>query len=174
MNFLAALVLVTQAQGDGFPSRASTPEGVACDLARAFMNLDSKLFQSSCLAMPIRGKSGEEYNDFLLGVSSKLDLDRKTEAIPRDIPKQIKKVWKSRHLSREGPASTAYALYQLKDVMFVDVETELNSGEIFKCRTLVFQLADKSWRALPRPDLYPLLSTGLNDEPASKEEIPRK
>jgi len=34
---------------DGFPSGNATPEGAACDLARAFIKTDAELFKKSCI-----------------------------------------------------------------------------------------------------------------------------
>lgn len=174
MILAAALFAFAVAQGDGLPAGTAGPEAVACDLARAFMKLDSKLFRSSCIEPLGEGKSGQEYRSFLEGVSANLDKDRKAGAKPDAVPKRISKLFQARHLSKNGPGSTAYALYDLQDVMFVDVVSELNDGSTFKCRTLVFQLKDKTWRALPRPDLYPLLSAGLNEESDSTVEVPAK
>jgi hypothetical protein len=174
MSLILAAALLLQAQGDGYPASTSTPEGAACDLARAFKDLDSKLFRSTCIEPLGAGKSSEDYGKFLANVVVKMDKDQKADAKPDGVPKKITKVFKARHLSKNGPGSTAYALYDLPDVMFVDVVTERSNGSSFNCRTLVFQLNDKSWRVLPRPDLYPLLSAGLNEESESTEQLPRK
>src|SRR5207245_2702379 len=43
----SSVVGMLQGPGDGYPAGTATAEGVACDLARAFMTLDSKLFRSA-------------------------------------------------------------------------------------------------------------------------------
>jgi len=35
---------------DGYPTGNATPEGAACDLARAFIEADAKLFRKTCIA----------------------------------------------------------------------------------------------------------------------------
>ena len=37
------------AAADGFPAGHDTPEGVACDLARAFIKHDAALFTNTCI-----------------------------------------------------------------------------------------------------------------------------
>lgn len=77
------------------------------------------------------------------------------------------KVFAARYLSKNGPASYGYAVLDFQDVMFVDVEVVLHSGNRHIRRTMVIKDRDGKWYAHPVPDLSPLLSYGLYDESAS-------
>ncbi|MBL4591152.1 MAG: hypothetical protein JKY96_04255, partial [Phycisphaerales bacterium] len=79
-------------------------------------------------------------------------------------PKEITNVFKARNLTANGPASYGFASMGLLDVQFVDVVVVMWDGTKFTNRTLVLQASDKNWYAMPRPDLFPLLSIGLNSE----------
>ncbi|MBX3378521.1 MAG: hypothetical protein KF805_00375 [Phycisphaeraceae bacterium] len=115
----------------------------------------------------------EEYAKFIGMAQEDMDaITRGDKPVPPG-PVRIKRVFEARHLTKEGPASYAYAAHNLQDVMFVDVEAELADHSVFLNRTLVLQIPDKSWRVMPRPDLFPLLSIGLNDEAASTQEWKR-
>ncbi|MCA9281459.1 MAG: hypothetical protein KDA30_05430 [Phycisphaerales bacterium] len=155
---------------DGFPTGQSTPEGVACDLARAFIDPNAELFRTVCLPTRRGSKSGDAYNDFLDGMSAQMEqVKGKT---PQELggPTHIETVYKARHLSMDGPASAGYALMQLSDVMFVDVVTPLWNGQEYTNRTLVVQReSDGKWYAMPRPDIYSMISAGLNSESSSTE-----
>jgi hypothetical protein len=50
---------------DGFPSGHDTPEGAACDLARAFINRDEKLFSAISIPPYGGGKGRDAYAKFL-------------------------------------------------------------------------------------------------------------
>lgn len=155
-------------KSDGFPSGRSTAEGVATDLARAFITNDSKLFVSTCLDSS--GTKNNEYADFIrMAEDDMAAIKRDDKPVPAG-PVRIKRVFNARHLTKNGPASYGYAVHKLQDVMFVDVEAELSDRSVFLNRTLVVQLPDNSWRVMPRPDLFPLLSMGLNDETDSASE----
>src|SRR5262249_22262569 len=84
-------------------------------------------------------------------------------------PKRIARVYKFRHLSKNGPGSFVYAAKIGKDIGVVDVIAELHQGGTFQARTLVVQLDNGEWRAIPEPSLFPLLSDGLNEELDSTE-----
>jgi hypothetical protein len=151
---------------DGFPTGQNTPEGAASDLARAFILQDGKLFQSVCIPPYGAGQSRADYTEYLAGVIDHF-AQQKERAPSPDIPKKITKVFASRHLSRNGPASYGYASFDFQDVMFVDVEVMLGSGKLHLRRTLVVEDRDRKWYALPVPDVSPLLSDGLYDESSS-------
>ncbi|MFT3687249.1 MAG: hypothetical protein QM783_20390 [Phycisphaerales bacterium] len=156
------------APSDGFPSGLSTAEGAACDLARAFIKADSAMFRRTC--MPDNFIKSDDYKAFLDELAAVMDDIKAGKAANTGGPTEIKKLYKARSLSKNGPASAGYALFDFQAVQFVDVETELTDGSMYTNRTLVFQLGDKTWRVMPRPDLVPLLSMGLNGESDSKEE----
>ncbi|MEQ1750807.1 MAG: hypothetical protein ABL974_15370, partial [Prosthecobacter sp.] len=50
---------------DGFPSGHDTPEGAACDLARAFIKHDASLFTNTCIRLYAGGKGPPDYVTFL-------------------------------------------------------------------------------------------------------------
>jgi len=76
-------------------------------------------------------------------------------------------VFASRALSKNGPASYGYATFGFLDVRFVDVVAVLRNGKTYTNRTLVILDSDKKWYVHPLPSSSPLLSAGLNEEPAS-------
>lgn len=156
---------------DGFPSGHDTAEGVACDLARSFINRDPKLFSSTTLRLYVDGAGPEAYKTFLQGViqSMKEEAGRKVPS-PQG-PKRIGKVFAARHLSRSGPASFGYAVFGFEDIMFVDVGVYLQNGERVMNRTLVIQDKDGKWYVHPAPSVSPLLSDGLNEESASVQDF---
>src|SRR5256885_14241726 len=79
---------------DGFPAGHDTPEGVACDLARAFIKHDIVLFTSTCI-QPFGASEtfGTNYQTFLKGGIQRM----KEEAAKKDpspgAPKAITKVF---------------------------------------------------------------------------------
>jgi len=150
---------------DGFPTGQDTPEGVASDLARAFMTRDAERFRSICIRPYGAGQSRADYVGYLDGVGDHFSRGRGTPS--PDDPKKIMKVFAARYLSKNGPASYGYAVLDFQDVMFVDVEVVLHSGNRHIRRTMVIKDRDGKWYAHPVPDLSPLLSYGLYDESAS-------
>lgn len=153
---------------DGFPRGQKSAEGVACDLARSFITTDAPLFRAVC--MPGDFIKGEEYQGFLDQLAATMEDVKAGRISNEGAPTAIKRVFKARNLSKNGPGSAGYALFSFNAVQFVDVECRLTDGSLYTNRTLVFQLADKTWRVMPRPDLVPMLSEGLNDEPDSTQE----
>lgn len=155
---------------DGFPTGQETAEGVACDMARAFINADGVLFKKVCYPQPAGTEAGKQYNAFIDEMVAEM---ARAKTMPKEQaggPKEIAKVYRARNLSRSGPASFGYAVMRLIEVKFVDVDTPLWTGRDYQNRTLVVQDEDsKVWYAIPRPDLFPMLSTGLNGEADSTE-----
>jgi hypothetical protein len=154
---------------DGFPSGHGTPEGVACDLARAFIKCDDTLFSKTCIRLYVRGKGPAAYAQFLKDTAASIKAAATQN--PRGGPKTIAKVFAARHLSKDGPASYGYAIFGFQDVMFVDVGVLLQDGTPALNRTLVIQDNDGRWYVHPMPDASPLLSAGLNDEAPSERDF---
>jgi len=160
-----------QVAADGFPSGHDTPEGVACDLTRAFINRDGKLFLATSIRLYAGGNGPEAYAQFLKQtVQSVKEEAAKQEPSPHG-PKSIARVFAARHLSKSGPASYGYAAFDFQDIMFVDVGVYLHSGERALNRTLVIKDRDGKWYVHPAPSVSPLLSLGLNEESASVLDI---
>ena len=157
---------------DGFPAGHATPEGTACDLARAFITTDAALFTTTCLPAYGDPTLQNSYKDFLHGViESFLKLKAlKLDPAP-DNPKSIAKVFAARHLSRDGLADRAREAFGFQDVAFVDVDAVLNNGEHAVNRTLVVKDKDGQWYAHPTPELSPQLSDGLDDESPSTQGL---
>jgi hypothetical protein len=156
---------------DGFPAGHDTPEGAACDLARAFIQFDPKRFDDVCIAPFGGGENRAKYERFLKDVrQSIVDQHDQPEKSPNG-PKVIAKLFSARHLSKDGPASYAYAVLRLKDVQFVDVGVILRNGERSLNRTLVIQRENGKWYVHPFPASCPNLSEGLNDEPDSTRDF---
>jgi len=155
---------------DGFPTGHATPEGAACDLARAFITTDAALFTTTCLPAYGDQPLQNSYKEFLHGVvESFLKLKAlKLDPAP-DNPKSITKVFAARHLSREGLVDRAREAFGFQDVAFVDVDAVLNNGEHAINRTLVIKNKDGQWYAHPTPELSPQLSDGLDDESPSTQ-----
>lgn len=156
---------------DGFPSGHGTPEGAACDLARAFINRDPALFTNTCIRLYSSGESRAAYAAFLTNRVAMI----KTEAAKKEPspggPRSIGKVFAARHLSADGPASYGYAAFGFQDVMFVDVGVFLQDGNRVMNRTLVIKDGDGKWYVHPAPKVSPLLSEGLNDESDSTDDF---
>jgi hypothetical protein len=152
---------------DGFPTGQETPEGVAADLARVFISKDPVAFKRISIRVYNQGPSGKDYEAFLLSVTSDIISERNSTVPSFDAPKEIGKVFAVRHLSRDGPVSYGYASFDFQDVAFVDVGVVLNNGQRMLNRTLVIQDRDGKWYVHPAPEISPLLSYGLNEEPPS-------
>jgi hypothetical protein len=156
---------------DGLPSGHSTPEGAACDLARSFINRDTKLFSSTSIRLYAGGTGPEAYAQFLKETIQSIKAEAaKKEPSPQG-PRSIGKVFAARHLSKSGPVSYAYAVFGFEDIMFVDIGVYLRNGERAMNRTLVIKDRDGKWYVHPDPFVSPLLSDGLNEEKASVEDL---
>jgi hypothetical protein len=156
---------------DGFPSGHDTPEGVACDLARAFINRDVALFTDTCIRPFGGGESRTEYQTFLDGATRSIKEEAAKKEPSPGGPKAINKVFAARHLSKNGPASYGYATFNYQDVMFVDVDALLRNGKHALNRTLVIKNGEGKWYVHPAPTIHALLSMGLNDEAASTRDF---
>ena len=156
-----------KATKDKFPAGSKTPEGVACDLARAFINHDKALFLSKIVAGE---PSQKEYQQFKVDITKAMAKDKAAKTPSPYGPQSIVTCYAARHMTKEGPVSAGYALYGYLDVMFVDVKVKLVNGQTRLNRTLVIQDSKKRWYVHPRPDLASVLSTGLNNESASTIE----
>jgi hypothetical protein len=161
---------------DGFPTGQESAEGVACDLARAFITVDSELFRKVCYAITPGTPDRDAYNNFLDDMVLNMDKlrpmsqEQRLRAGMNGGPKAIANVFKARNLSKDGPASFGFAAMRMTEVQFVDVSTPTWDGRNYTNRTLVVQdEGSKLWYAIPRPDLFPLLSVGLNEESDSTQ-----
>lgn len=155
---------------DGYPTGNTAAVGVACDMARAFIEADAEVFRKACLDPKDARGASEEYQKFLDMVAKSMARVKERGLEAAGGPKNIAKLYKARHMTMSGPASAGYAIFEFNDVQFVDVLSELHSGGSHLNRTLVVQLEDDTWRAIPNPSLFEMLSVGLNDEADSTEE----
>ena len=156
---------------DGFPSGHDTPEGAACDLARAFIKRDVSLFTNTCIKPYAGGKGPPDYVAFLKSTAEGMKAEAVRKDEPSRGPKAIGKVFAARHLTNNGPASYGYAAFDFQDIMFVDVGALLHGDERALNRTMVIKDRDGKWYVHPAPDVSPLLSTGLNYEAASERDF---
>jgi hypothetical protein len=154
---------------DGFPSGHDTPEGAACDLARAFIKCDDSLFTKTCVRLYAGGTGPESYAQFLQDTVKAIKEAGKKDA--HGGPTSIGKVFAARHFSKDGPASYGYSAFGFQDVMFVDVGVFLQNDQHALNRTLVVKDKDGHWYVHPMPDASPLLSVGLNDESPSERDF---
>jgi hypothetical protein len=156
---------------DGFPSGHDTPEGAACDLARAFIKRDAALFTNTCVRLYGGGKGPEEYAAFLKNTAESMKKEAAKKEPSPGGPKSIGKVFAAHRLSKDGPASYGYAAFGFQDIMFVDVGVRLQDGKRALNRTMVIKDKDGKWYVHPMPAVSPLLSAGLNDEAASSQDF---
>jgi hypothetical protein len=156
---------------DGFPSGHETPEGVACDLARAFIKRDASLFTNTCIRPYAGGKGPPDYVEFLKSTVESMKAEAARKDAPPRGPKSIGQVFAARALSKNGPASYGYAAFSFQEVMFVDVGVLLHDDKRALNRTMVIKDKDGKWYVHPMPDASPLLSAGLNDEAASEQDF---
>ena len=156
---------------DGFPSGHSTPEGAACDLARALIRHDAILFTNSCVRAYVTGMAGADYAAFLKNTIATMKADAVRKQPTHDSPKAIGKVFAARHLTATVPASYGRASFGFQDLMFVDVGIYLNGGGHALARTLVIKDRDGKWYAHPAPNVSPSLCLGLDRESPSKQDF---
>jgi hypothetical protein len=171
---LAAASITTMAlasSGDDFPKGNETPEGVACDFARAFIWRDAALFDTVVLPAFGGGEPRAQYEAFL-GETRNAIVEESRRPADRG-PQAIIKVFAPRALSRSGPASFGYAAFNFADVKFVDVVVALYGGGTNTNRTLVVKDSNGRWHVHPAPDIHPMLSIGLNQESPSAVEVLR-
>lgn len=156
---------------DGLPSGHDTPEGAACDLARAFIARDDKLFGSTSIRLYGGGAAREAYSKFLQQTAESIKAEAAKKQPSPQGPKSIGKVFAARHLSKSGPVFYGNATFGFEDIMFVDVGVYLQNGDRAMNRTMVIKDRDGKWYVHPAPYISPLLSEGLNDEDNSVLDI---
>lgn len=159
------------AASDGFPTGHDTPEGAACDLARAFIHDDPALFLATCVEPYGRPEARTAYHKFLEATVVQMKVDNPGSPPSPESPKSIRQCFAARHLSKPGPATSGAAAYGFRDVMFVDVIATLQNGAPQVCRTLVVRNKQDRWMVDPQPDQSPSLSEGLDDETPSTVEV---
>ena len=157
---------------DGFPAGHDTPEGVACDLARAFIKHDIVLFTNTCI-QPFGASEtfGTNYQTFLKSVIQSMKEEAAKKEPSPGAPKAITRVFAARHLSTHGPDSLAYAIFDFRGVMFVDLKTMRVNGDAAPYRIFVIKENDEKWYVYPTPQADSLLSAGLNSETESTEDF---
>jgi len=160
-----ATTSVFASSGDSFPSGSATPEGAACDFARAFIQRDADLFEEVSLRPFGGGESRAEYESFLKETKAAILAEAKRPADRG--PRKIVKVFASRSMSRSGPASYGYASFGFADVKFVDVVVDTYDSGASINRTLVIKDTTGQWHVHPVPGIHPMLSAGLNSESPS-------
>ena len=156
---------------DGFPSGTDTPEGAACDFARAFIRDDATLLLSTCIEPFGDPETRLAAHKFLERLVVQMSDTAHAAAPPPDSPRSIAKCFAARHLGKSAAALSGYAASGFQDVVFVDVVSEVHSGETQVCRTLVIKTKQGKWAVEPEPELAPSLSDGLDDEPPSTRDF---
>ncbi len=165
VTLILSLALFVNAFASNLPTGSTSPEGVACDMATAFINADSGLWKKVVLKL-----KKPEYEQFIEDVSQQMDWQATLPAKERIGPKIVGIVFAMSPLSKNGPNSYAYAAMNLEEIGYVDVVVQNHDGSKEMNRTFVAR-KDDVWYALPRPDLFPLLTAGLNQEPVSKSVV---
>jgi len=161
----ATLMLSSSIYAEGHPAGNATPEGAACDMATAFINADSKLWNEVVLK-----HKKSEYKQFISEISKEMDIQSKLSVNERVGPKLIGIVFEVGKLSKNGPNSYAYAAMNIDQIGYVDIGVMNHDGTQAMNRTFVAK-KKSIWYALPRPDLFPLLTAGLNNEPSTKKVV---
>jgi hypothetical protein len=157
---------------DGFPSGHDTPEGVACDLARAFIKHDAALFTNTCIRPFWASETfGTNYQAFLKDVIQSMKEEAAKKEPSPGAPKAITKVFAARHLSARGPDSLAYAVFDFRGLMFVDLKTLRVNGDDAPYRIFVIKKNDDKWYVYPTPKSDSLLCAGLNSETESTKDF---
>ena len=156
---------------DGYPMGHDTPEGAACDLARAFIKRDVALFTNTCIRLYGGGRGPADYAAFLISTVDNMKAEAAKKGPTPGGPRSIGKVFAARHLSMSGPASYGYASFDFQDIMFVDVGVFLQDNDHVLNRTLVIKDSNGKWYVHPMPSASPLLSAGLNEETPSKQDF---
>jgi len=147
---------------DGFPVGQSTPEGAACEFARAFIKADPGLLKAVCV--PSGEIGGKQYASFLSSLSQGMAAEHAKKTPSDGHPQKILSCDAMGRLSKNGPNSYAYAVLSLKDIGFVDVVTQLPKGRKMNVRTFVVETPKGKWLVFPAPQLDTILSDGLNQE----------
>jgi hypothetical protein len=156
---------------DGFPSGHDTPEGVACDLARAWIKRDVSLFTNTCIQPFGSLEARTDYQAFLSrNVKGMMQQTTNKEASALG-PKAIGRIFPARHFGKGDPSSYGYVADKIEDVMFVDVESVLRNGKRYLHRTLVIKRSDLKWYVHPAPETDSRLSAVLKDEAASARDF---
>jgi len=145
------------------PKGQNTAEGVAADLAKAFIHADNGLWEKIQFS---RFQTKKEYKKFIDAISKQMD-SLKNQKNKRG-PKEILEIRKMGKLSKNGPNSYAYATFNIPEIGYVDVCVLDYDDQKRWNRTFVLK-SEKKWYVLTRPDLFPLLSMGLNNEKEIKE-----
>ena len=145
------------------PTSQKTAEGVAADLASAFINTDNELWEKIQLK---KLQSKKQYKSFVEAISKQMiSLKNKDN---QSGPKEVIEIRKMGKLSKNGPNSYAYSVFNLTEIGYVDVCVINYDNKKSWNRTFVLKY-EKEWFVLPRPDLFPLLTMGLNNEKEVKE-----
>jgi hypothetical protein len=153
------------------PRGASSPEGIAADLARSSIHADRELFDKTCLQLPGNTAAEQKYRAATADLRSHIQPDIKLRPLGPGTPIAISRIFRSRPLSTAVKAEAAAATFGLIDVRFVDLELHTFGHGLQRVRTLVAQQPSRQWRAIPVPQALPSLSLGLSDEAESTEEL---
>ena len=162
---------VLKVAADGLPAGHATPEGAACDLARAFITHNPTLFKSTCIKPFGSPTIKKQFQTFYTTTAQQMIQEGRRSTPSPGGPKTIGKLFAARSLSRDGPASAGYAVFDFHDIKFVDIGVILYNGQRVMNRTMVIQTANGSWYVDPIPGALPLLSMGLNQESASTQDF---
>ncbi|WP_150107288.1 hypothetical protein [Pedosphaera parvula] len=159
-----------QVAKDGFPTGQESPEGAACDIARAYILSDSQLFLKTCAIPYGTGKVRKAYADYLLETVTRLKSEASQKSSAQ-MPLTIGKVYVARHLSDKGVVPYARQKFEFQDVMFVDVVVISNTGKKALTRTLVLKSKEGKWCAQPDNDASGLPGANPAREQASQHDF---
>jgi hypothetical protein len=155
---------------DIFPSGQSTPEGVACDLARSYITSNGELFRQCCFVITPGTPERDAYNNFLDDTVTEMDLHKSAPKSQGGWPIAILKVYQARSVSSSAAAAFGAENYRFTALDLVDIELSIRHGAAETRRTLVARDEGSGlWFAIPHPEYFPRLSVGMNEESPSTE-----
>lgn len=152
---------------EAIPTGHSTPEGVACDAVKAYIDANGANWLAT-LVRPIYGENDAEYEAFKSMMVDRAEAHRQD---PAYIQPRFVRVCRAREFSTDGPRSAAFATHGFTGNMFVDIYIEVPNSGFQRLRYHVLKDRDERWYFDPRPDLNMLYSSGINEEAQSEEVI---
>lgn len=148
---------------DGFPTGSTSPEGAACDAARALVERDGEMLREASIDAFGSEHQKAAYERALTEAADTLE----DEAVA---PEGIVRVFDARLPTMAAPRAEMYARYGVLDVRFVDVVLDYGEEERV-ARTLVARTPEKGWGVVVEPGIYPEISEGLAQESESLIEF---
>jgi len=159
-------------EADGFPTGHATPEGVASDFARAFVQKDGTLLTAACL--PPFGDDVASKTIYAGALERAAASAARKQTGPFQNPDELRRILNvapAHALPTKKPAAYARATFGFRDVKYVDVRMQRANGRRPLTRLVVVQDSKGLWYVDLEPTVYPQLSEGLYDQPPSEQVL---